>query len=83
MRKYKLLAHAHKQIKVHKKRRKDPRKGSISLRLKDKVQSFFERDDNSGTTTGKKQTKTRYKIKKIDFLIVFCLELCCICSIST
>ena len=64
LRKYKLLMHAHKQIKVPKKRRKDPRKGSISLRLKDKVQSFFERDDNSRTMTGKKQTKTRYKIKK-------------------
>ena len=64
MRKYKLLAHAHKQIKVPKKRREDPRKGSISLLLKDKVQSFFERDDNSRTTTGKKQTKTRYKFKK-------------------
>jgi hypothetical protein len=32
--------------------------------LKDKVQSFFERDDNSRTTRGKKQTKTRYKFKK-------------------
>jgi hypothetical protein len=29
LRKYKLLMHAHKQIKVPKKRRKDPRKGSI------------------------------------------------------
>jgi hypothetical protein len=65
MRKYKLLAHAHKQIKVHKKRRKDPRKGSISLRLKDKVQSFFERDDNSRTTTGKNEQRPDTKSRSI------------------
>ena len=49
---------------MHTNRSRFPRKGSISLLLKDKVQSFFERDDNSRTTTGKKQTKTRYKFKK-------------------
>lgn len=54
MKKYKLTTHAHKQIKVPLKKRKSHRKGSTTFRLKDKVKSFFERDDNSRITTGKK-----------------------------
>lgn len=64
MKKYKLTTHAHKQIKVPLKKRKSHRKGSTTFRLKDKVNSFFERDDNSRIKTGKKQTKIRYKVKK-------------------
>ena len=64
MRKYRLTTHAFKQMRVPMKRGKTTRKGSLSSRLKGKVQCFFERDDNSRTTTGKKQTKTRQRVKK-------------------
>ena len=66
MKKYRMTEYMKKEIGINLRRTRvgKPKKGSLSTVLKSKVRQFFERDDNSRITTGKKQTVTRNKIKR-------------------
>ena len=67
MKKYKLLCFLKSEIEISHTKFHDAQNvpnNTIVTRYADKVKEFFERDDNSITTAGKKNTITRRKVKK-------------------
>ena len=65
MKKYRVSCYGHNLIHVSNKGNKRRKtKPTISALLRDKIQAFFERDDNSRITTDRKKTKTKNKKKK-------------------
>ncbi|KAL5010757.1 hypothetical protein ScPMuIL_013062 [Solemya velum] len=64
MKKYRCRKHARNEIGISTKRGSHSKIGSLSKRLKQEVHTFFERDDVSRITTGKKETVTKHKVKK-------------------
>jgi hypothetical protein len=64
LKKYRCLTHAQNKRGISTKRGSHPKVGTVSKRLKQEVQTFFERDDVARLTTGKKETVTKNKVKK-------------------
>ena len=64
LKKYRFKQFARKKLGIHTGIRPKRRKGCLSIREANKVKIFFERDDVSRTTAGKRNTITRKKAKK-------------------
>ena len=65
IKKYKMTGYMKKEIGINFRHERvdQHKKGSLSTRVREQVRHFYERDDNSRITTGKKRTVTRKKIK--------------------